>query len=86
MKLVGTKYINRSETIKKCLVMSKILVKIEHPKIAFVRFELRDLVSLETVMNIDEICILIFGNLKKTYPTAQKHVLTKIRKHICIEF
>ena len=39
--------------------MQKTLVKIEHRKIAFVRFESRDLASLETVMNINEIRGLI---------------------------
>mgnify|MGYP000090168375 CR=1 FL=1 len=40
------------------------VVKISHCKIASVKFESRDLASLETVMNIDEIRGLIFSHLK----------------------
>ena len=45
-------------------MMQKTLVKIEHRKIASIRFESRDQASLETVMNIYEIRRLILRNLK----------------------
>ena len=52
------------EAFEKCLVMQKTLVNNEHRYIASVRFESRDLGSLETDMNIYEVRGLIFGNLK----------------------
>ena len=62
------------ETIEKFLVMQKTLVTIEHHKITSVKCVSKDLASLETVINMYEIRGLIFGNLKKRHPTAQKNM------------
>ena len=40
------------------------IVSNEHREIAAVRFESRDLASLETAMKINKQCGLMFGNLK----------------------